>query len=79
MPIPISDNKEILAKSNNKDLMIKLRKAISAKFDMVWIFIHCNNNTLYGIEVCNEWGSPLQKKKREEVSLFVNNWMKKHL
>jgi hypothetical protein len=70
----IEDGK-ILAKSDNKDLMIELRKAISANFDKVWIFVYCNIN-MYGIEVCNEWGFHLPKKKGEQVSLFVNNWMK---
>lgn len=79
MPIPIKDRKEILAKSDNKDLMLELRNAISANFDKIWIFVHCNkinNINTYGIEVCNEWGSQLPKNKGEEVSLFINNWMK---
>lgn len=77
MSNPIEDGK-ILVRSNNKDLMIELRKAISANFEKVWIFIHCNNNTSYGIEVCNEWGSKLPEKKGEDVALFVNNWMKEN-
>jgi hypothetical protein len=78
------ENGKILAKSDNKDLMIELRKAISANFDKVWIFVYYNNvhrdnvSTAYRIEVCNEWGSQLPKKKGEDVALFVNNWMKKN-
>ncbi len=77
MLTPIEDRKEILIISKNKELMLKLRDAISANFEMVWIFVHCNNiSHSYGIEVCNEWGSQLPKKKGDDVVLFVNNWMK---
>lgn len=81
VPTPIEERKEILVTSKNKELMLELRNAISANFKMVWIYVHCNSNksgNIYGIEVCNEWGSQLPKIKGDAVAQFVKDWMKEH-
>jgi hypothetical protein len=79
MSLPIEDRKEVFVTSKNKELLIKLRNAISANFEKIWIFIYCDNvKGIFGIEVCNEWGSHLPKKKEETIKQFVNKWMKEN-
>jgi hypothetical protein len=78
MIIPIEEREEILVCNDNKELIIELRGLIAKKFPRTWIYVHHNGFEKWGIEVANNWGSPLPKDTQSQVEEFVEKFMLDH-
>lgn len=73
------DNPEILAHSENKELMLELRSAILNKFPGTWLLVWTDlAKPHWGIELLSDWGGPSSDKKKAPVAEFVHNWLIDH-
>jgi hypothetical protein len=79
MSLPLSENKNILIISSDKDFMLKLRNSITDTFKRIWMLLYYDNfRNQYGIEVCDDKGFVLDNDIKNKIIEHIDNFKKEN-